>query len=445
MNCPYPDCGGAVEKGCAACPACRRILKNCPNSGCGAANRFWASYCTSCGGPLPEASENWQGARGGCQKTGKTPCTVEKDIHNWRIEPIAEIAPPASGRAGVQWPSLLIYGNYLVTGYATGGIGIFDISAASGMTLKEVNSIELGQPLYSSPAIGRESLYAGAGDSLFAYSMSMLLEGKTSQPRWKISLDRAVVHSILPVGDTLAVIARTRDGLWEVGAVGGISGNRPGAYRLVHRSATVSSLAGNSLYAHGGAGESTFYFFFFSSNGKSTLVHKVDINPADGSLSAGAHTFNINLPQKDPSLMPVAAVGNIVYVLAGDGCLFKFNAAQRTGQRMGNMGGLKDFVLLSPNTPVMAAENGVFRLDSANRIRLEGPYESITAPPVLLGDRALILGLDQGEIRLYSPDRLSSEKTLQVEYGRSVVSVAASRNIIAAISDSGLAKVWLVL
>ncbi|MBI5844835.1 MAG: hypothetical protein HZB23_09235 [Deltaproteobacteria bacterium] len=445
MNCPYLDCGGALETGGQSCPECRRIIKTCQNAGCGASNRFWARYCTACGEPLAEVSFNWPCARGGCQRTGRAPCLKETDIHNWKLSPLSEIAPPAKGQAGVQWPSLLIYGDCLVTGYAAGCIRIFDLSARSGAAAPEVNSIELGEHLYSSPAISRESLYVGAGNSIFAYSMSMLLEGKSSQPRWKKSLDRAAVHSIMPVGDVLAVTSKSPDGLWEVGALKGVSGNRPPDYLPIHKAATVSSLAGNSLYAQGVAGESKFYFFFFSSNGRDTLVHKVDVNPVDCSLTMGSHTFNINLPVKDPSLMPVAAVGNIVYVLAGDGALFRFNAVQRTGQRMGNFGGLRDFALLSPNTPIVAADNAVFRLDGANRIRLEGPCENITAPPVLMGDKALILGLGQGEIRLYHPERLSHEKTLQVEYGRSVVSVAVSRNIVAAVSDSGLAKVWLVL
>lgn len=446
MNCPYMDCSHAVREGEQLCSGCRRILKICQKDNCRAANRFWASFCTSCGGPLSETSTNWQGFRGGVQRTCKTPAVTDKDVSTWKTELIAEIPPTAEGQAGTQWPSLLIYGDHILTCYPSGRISIFDIARRKGAGPPEFQDIELGQPLYASPALDRENLYAGAGDTLFVYSLPMLLDGGINSPKWTKKINCAGIHSIMPLGDCLAATVRRLDGLWEIGAVMGAAGNLPGDWRPIVSAPSLSAAAGNCLYAPGRPEDSRFYFFFFSWGGRQTLAHRVDVGTGDGSLKLSSYAMKISLAQKaDPNSMPVSAVGNVVHLIAGDGCLYRFNAAAKIMQRLGNRSGLRDFAQLSPTSLIVFTGTDVFRLESGNRLGLESPYDAVSAPPVLMGESALVLGMAQGEVRICHPSRLSHEASLVVEHGRQVVAVAASRNIIAAVSDSGLAKAWLVL
>jgi hypothetical protein len=412
VTCPYvePKCDSSVAPGERRCQ-CGRVLTRC--SSCGASNRAFANFCRSCGERLPVSSSNWTGFRGSSRRLGFNP-------HDPGPDPVIAKIPLAL-HLGNECRALLAYDSHLVAVSHSGVVEIADVVAK-----RSVCRFQALGPVTAQPCIRDGVLYLAAAAQLSAYSLGALTH---AQPRvhalWTIPLGGTPIHALTPVGDGLYVTVASPS--WrEIRVIENLA--HPAAPRRIHGATRTSWLAADARNA---------YAVFLSQNdGEAMYLHV-----AGEELTTRAVSLQ-PVPEH-----PIAIIGGTLFGIFGQSHrLYRIDVA--TGGVEEALDEDTQFFALSTEDdewdrdPVVIDSSGV--LFSRTGVRdAFGPHDrAIKGSPLIVRNSAVVIGMEDGRVRVYNLAQLPRHETWLVGGGSAAITALASfDNYIAAGNRDGVVEV----
>lgn len=412
VTCPYsePKCNSRVAGDARRCQ-CGRMLKRC--DACGAHNRAFANFCRTCGRGL-SSHFNWTGFRGGTRRLGFNPSGPEADGLTTQLSLTLNL--------GSECRSLLAYDGHLVAVSHSGAVVIADV-----LTATSVCRFQAQGPVTAQPCIRGGILYLAGGGQLSAYSLgSVTLRQPRVHSLWTVPLGGTPIHALTPVGDRLYVTVASLS--WrEVQVIETVT--RPSAPQRVHGALRMSWVA-----ADPGQGDAVF---FSQNDGGDMQLHV-----AGAKLTT--HTVALEqLPEH-----PIAVIGRTVFGIFGDGHrLVRIDAS--TGAIEEPLAEDTQFFALShareeewDRESVVIDSRGI-TFSSAGVRDAFGPLDrAVKGSPLIIRNSAVVVGMDDGRIRVYNLAHLPRHEVWVVGGSSSPITALASFDeFIAAGNRDGVVEV----
>jgi hypothetical protein len=423
MECPYSHLGcpeRAVPPGVEACPHCGRFLKSCPDPGCRAPNRAWANYCRSCRTALPLTAGNWLAFRGGPERLGLNafpPAYQAGDPLEIRdVDGVTQL--------GDFCRSLLGYDRHLVAVSQSGSIAVIDAGRpTAGLRLKADG------PISCEPCIDQGILYLGSPGRLSAYSLgaAALLQPRL-EPLWQLALPGTPIQALTALENRLYVTVV--NGQRAVMVVDGLQQGAGATLRTLYTGDRPSWLAADPA-AHQVA--------FLSEDAGALKQHTVThgAGRAEASVRVLAH-----LPRPFADNVPIALLeGKIFGVFGEEERLCRIDLRSGELEHLGDddtklfaLRTLRDGVRI--DTTGIAFSGAEIR-DSFNLL------DRVKVSPVLLGDRAAVLGMQDGRLQIYDAAHPPRHEVRRLTGdGEPITALASFHNFVAAGNARGIVKLY---
>lgn len=428
MNCPYPNCNTSELKNSDIyCPECQKPLKRCP--ACATANRSFAVYCRNCAGRLPESKYNWPMAKGGPQGLGINRHNKPGKVADMSIRDIKTIRLPDWCRC------ILVYDDHLFAFSQGGQVDITDISRSTAV---HVLSFNLGSNIISMPAVHQGSLYVGVERHIYAYSLGALIAGQpNAEPRWGLQTTGTPIKSLVPVGNELYYTLMNLEKRHEIHVIQNIQG--------AYVNSSVKITAGDHLSSIAGVSTAKTHKIYFLSAANRNENHLHVINHSRGKKPDTKVVPIRSAPSRFRKRIPIAVIGAQVYLV-----FQKDNSLCRIDGNTGQIDRIfckhvKDFVLEGLNEPIVTTSQGAFIRKTNREITLSSG-ESIRSWPLILKDRAVVLGMKDGSLHLYDIHNPGLPRIWEVSEKPSdfITAMAAYKNVIAAGNSKGVVKVGVM-
>lgn len=433
MSCPYlqSDCPElTLPPDAVNCPQCMRFLKSCPT--CGTKNRSFANYCRACRSKFPMSRGNWLGYKGGVQRLGLNASSGPGlEAASWSGLDIQEKS--INLQLGDSCRGLLGYDRHLIAVSQSGTIEICDPELpASGLRLKTDG------PISCEPCIEDGILYLGSPGRLTAYSLGALtLASPKLTPLWQQSLSGTPVQALTALENRLYVNAVQANGRWEVQVFENLDRTPPSPGRVVHANSRISWMA---------ADPEKLEVVFFSQEGEDARLLTIAHNTPRGEISS--HQL-LRIPRPFADNVPIAFLGGKIFGVFGDEeRLCRIDA--RTGEFEQSLGA--DIKLFSLNRErerdwdgdgVQIDTNGIHFL-RADVKEFFAPLDRVVkGSPVIVQGRAVVVGMQDGRLRIYDLLRLPRYESLRLTGdGEPITALASFRSYVAAGNVKGIVKVF---
>jgi putative pyrroloquinoline-quinone-binding quinoprotein len=429
VSCPYfqPECQEAeLAAAATSCPQCARVLKSCPE--CGTRNRAFANYCRTCRTRLAAASGNWLSHRGTVQRLGLNalpgpPAGAQEGFEIDELDLQLEL--------GDHCRSLLGYDRHLIAVSQSGTVEIRDPQLPrEGLRLKAAG------PVSCEPCIDDGVLYVGSPGSLTAYSLGALtLTQPRLAPLWQLRLPGTPVQALTVLADRLYVTVVHPDLRREVLVVESLKRNPPPAGRSLHGGAKLSWTA---------ADPASGQVVFLSQQGQSVQLHRV---VHDGVRPELATQPLAGVPYPLAENVPIAFLGGKVFGVFGDDeKLCRIDATSgELEQALGD--DIKQFSLSQDGDGRWDGDgaqifaNGIHFLRAARTERFAPLERVVKGSPILLKDRAVVVGMLDGRVRIYDLSRLPRYEQVRLTGGSEpITALAAFDSYVAVGNAKGVVK-----
>lgn len=432
MSCPYfqSSCPEpTLPADASSCPSCRRFLKRCP--ACGVRNRAFANACRSCGSVLTVAPGNWTSCKGSSQRLGLNGFAPAQEPRRGSSLEVRETNLQL--QLGENCRSLLGYDRHLVAISQGGSVEVCDPGMpASGVRFKADG------PISCDPCIDRGVLYLGSRGRLAAYSLGALtLANPRLAPLWQIQLSGIPIQALTILGNRLYVTVSREDGSREVQVVENLERNPPSPARAVHVSQRLSWTAADPVSQE---------LVFLSQQGESTQLHTlVHGGPR---MELASRTLP-GIPGPFADQVPIALLGGKVFGVFGDEeKLCRLDA--RTGEFEQSLGAdTKLFALCQDRgrawdgDGVQIGTGGVLFLRAGFKEPLPPLERVVKGSPVVVQGRAVVLGLQDGRLRIYDLRHLPRNDVRRLGGdGEPISALASFHNYVAAGNAKGVVKVF---
>ncbi len=420
MNCPYPDCTRRGLQGNEKrCPQCHRFLTAC--SHCRELNRAFANHCRKCGQELSRTGFDWQGFKGGPERTGFNPFD--------RAEGTRDLEEVLHLELDDRCKSLLSCDEHLIAVSANGRIEIIDAA-----TRQRKAGLKTEGPITCEPCVHRGSLYLGSRNRLAAYTLGAITSATGSrEPRWEVPISGTPVQALLAIADRLYTTVGYRDGRpQEIQALDGIGGAQPSRPRAL--------ITGHRLSAPAGGTEPRRRIVFLSEDSGRLTLNRIDhgdgVNPEVTTLPVpGA-------PRELKSFVPIAVLRNKVLAVFGDDSKLCAFDAERGAFKTMIQEDVRELALNGPTDGVLLQGGAIFFL-YRNRPERLTPDDRISVPPVILGRRSVYVGMKDGRVRWYdlnNPAVMGEEHLAQ--RSEEVTALISFANYVAAGGSRGTVRLF---
>lgn len=424
MNCPYHLADCPHQQALAendSCPQCLRVIKRCDR--CQGWNPAFANFCRFCRQALSGADGNWLGYRGSARRLGLN--TAAPGAPASRSESLDVRETPLRMDLGRPCRSLLAYDRHVVAIAQDGSIEIGDAEQPESRYRFKAEG-----PVSCEPCIDQGVLYLGSRDLLTAYSLGALtIGGGRLTPLWHVRLSGTPIHALV-VQDRRLYVTLFKPPRKQV-QVFEIAGRTPGATgRVLHTSDVVSWLAGDPASRQ---------VVFLSLDGRSVHLHTVT-QPHD------EYTQRPLSMESFAEQQPVALLGGKVFgVFGAEDRLCQIDVHASTFDRALGF----DTKLFALGTDghgwngeaVRTDTTHVFFLPSDTREELP-PLDRVSqGSPIIVRDRAAVLGMQDGQVRLYDLHHLPRYISWRVAADEQPITALASfGHYVAAGNGKGVVK-----
>lgn len=387
------------------------MLKPC--SACETPNRAFANFCRSCGESLPSTNTNWTAHRGNGRRLGLNPVTVGSPYLIDRVQ--------MTLRLGDSCSSLLGYDGHLVAVSIKGLVEIVEPARN-----QSVCRFQVAGAVTSDPCIHNGVLYVTAGRQLVAYALSSLtLNPPRVRPLWSISLDATPVHPLTVAGGRLYVTLANRDGR-EVHVLDDLL--HPANTRLLYGARQVSWVAADP--------QNTRALFFSDDGDGNVQLHTVD---------------------RDLITNPVLVdrLGQSAIAVIGDSVFGSFGETNRLYRIDSTSGSIEEpleddtqlFALSADGDDewdrdaVYVDTSGVSFVRPGVRDTFEPHDRATKGSPLMIRDSAVLIGMQDGRVRIYDLAHLPSYETWLVAGGSAISALASFESYVAAGNTNGFVEV----
>ena len=425
-DCPYVDCQqDDIEVTAEECPSCKKWLKRCGK--CRTPNRSFANYCRFCGELLPGANESWSGCKGDIQRRALNRFVIPHSPPDLEVTEIQSTEFP--GRCG----SILADDGYLIAVSENGIIKVIDLNRLK----KEPYTFMTDGNIYAEPALHHGTLYIGTVKNqdqekgiIFAYTLGRIsLNPPEVVPRWSMDLKGTPVQALLPFADRLYLNMGFKDGHREVHIIDDIKGTKPTMPKCVYKGELSSTLAADPF--------TNKVFFLSETSGR------LYINMFDHSLGTAPEMMSMQVKDAPNGLqdyIPIAVLGAKLFAVFGENKeLCRLDVHNKNFETT-ITNRVRKFAVPSISKQIIINSRGVFSTPGGMQENLMGG-ESVISGPVVLRDRAVVVGLRDGKIRFYNLNKLSIHNETQVFHtDERVQTMAAYKNMIAVGNQKGKVK-----
>ncbi len=419
MNCPYPDCSKKkLPKGTNRCPQCRRFIKPCRQ--CKELNRALSRFCRACGRRLVDSQEDWLGYKGGPERCGLNRYRHPKGLRNLTLKELL--------RLDLEDPccSLLSCEGLLIAISECGIIEAADL-AGSGRPIRwRADGAVCGQP-----CVERGSLYIGGENWVAAYSLAGLTRTPPRlEPRWTVRLQGTPMHSLLAQEGRLYLNVGFADGTRQVQVIDNIDGPQPSRARILFSSRILSSLVGSPPPGK--------WVSFLSQENGDTVVYRVEHQESTPKYSKKPIK---GAPRPLRDHVPIAAIGKKIFAVFGDDDLLCRIDAEDAVFDVGIHPDTKRFALSGLGDGIVVHTAALFFI-KRNAEEALSHLDRVKGPPVILKDRAALLGFQNGRLRVHDLNNPAfyQEHSISDKEFAAVTALASFRDYIAAGSDDGTVK-----
>jgi hypothetical protein len=334
--------------------------------------------------------------------------------------------------------SILANDGYLVAVSENGSIKVMDLNRAA----KEPHTFTTDGNILAEPALHNGTLYIGnirnqqvGKGGIYAYTLGGIsLDPPEINLRWDMDLKGAPVQAVLPFDDRIYLNIGYKDGRREIHVIDNIKGSKPTGPTCVYNGVRSSTLA---------ADPPTKKVFFLSTERGQLFINVFD-------HSNGTPPVMSSRPVKDapPDFLehiPIAVLGAKIFAVFGDKkdlCRldeYKSSFDTKITARVRN------YALAGMNKQVVINSTGVFStVGNRQEDLIRG--ESIISGPVVLRDRAAVVGMRDGKVRFYKLNSLSIQDESPV-FGSNekVQTLAAFKDMIAAGNHKGKVKLLKII
>ncbi len=425
-DCPYVDCQqDDIEVTAEECPECKQWLKRCGK--CRTPNRAFANYCRFCGELLTGSNESWSGCKGDIQRRGLNRFVIPHSPPDLEVTELKSTG--FSGKCG----SILADDGYLIAVSENGIIQVMDFNRLEN----EPYTFMTDGNIYAEPALHNGTLYVGTvksqdqeRGSIFAYTLGgVSLNPPEVVPRWNMDLKGTPVQALLPFADRLYLNMGFKDGHREVHIIDNIKGTKPTSPLCVYNGGLSSTLAADPF---------TQKVFFLSENKGRLFINMFDhsVGTAPGMMSVEVK----DAPSGLQDFIPIAVLGTKLFAVFGENKeLCRLDVPNKNFEtKITNW--VRKFAVPSISKQIIINSRGVFSTPDSQQENLMGG-ESVISGPVVLRDRAVVVGLRDGKIRFYNLNKLSIHNEIQVfQTDERIQAIAAYKNMIAVGNQKGKVK-----
>lgn len=425
-DCPYLECKHEnIEPNVSACPTCGHWLKRCRQ--CGVSNRSFANYCRFCGEALPSSPHSWCGYRGNVQRIGLNRFVVPHSPPEIKIKEVASFR--FSGRCR----SILLQDQYLVAVSDNGVIKALDMQHPR----REPFTFNAHGSILAEPALHNGTLFVGAVKNenrekgvIYAFPLGGLsLTSPEANLHWDIDLEGKPVQALLPFFDRLYLNV-SKNERREIHVIDNIDGNKPIGPVRVYSGQRSSTLVGD---------QPTRKVFFLSEQ-----EGQLYINVFDHTSGTPSRMGSKPIKEAPPDFLdyiPVAAIGSKLFAVFGESknlcridihtCCFDTQITDR----------VRNYALAGMNNQMVINTRGLYST-SENMQENVQQGENIVSGPVVLRDKAVVVGMKDGKVRFYKLSSLSIQGIFQVFNAEDrVQTLAAYKNYVAVGNPKGEVKV----
>jgi hypothetical protein len=398
---------------------CRRLIKLCPK--CRQPNRAFANFCSACSTPLPDSDEDWSAFKGGPRRLGYNPAVQAGLFGDLTIREILELRLEDRCRTILSWDHHVI---------AISQKGVMDIVEIGTGALPLRLTVD--GPVTCEPCISRGTLFLGAPGRVTAYPLGALtLHPPRLEPRWGISLPGTPIQALTVLEDSLYVTVIRPDQKNEILSLGQIHGNRPSTPKSLFTARRLGWMA---------AEPSSRSVVFLSEEGGDLWLHCADHSRGDHPGLTSRRLLQTPRPFADN--VPIAVLEDKLFGVFGEAdplCRIdfqdgSFDQVLRDDTKIFSMSGLRDGIHID--------SAGIFFL-GPNISDALNPFERVKCPPVILGDCAAAIGLQDGRIRVYDLHNPPRHEVLRLANEPDEITALASfRTYLAAGNAGGIVKVF---
>ena len=407
--CPYPDCSGVLTAQ-GGCPSCGRLTKRC--RACGEYSRAFALFCRVCGAPFPVCETDWTQFKGPRGRSGLSAFDAGRRL----IELDHEHPLVADDALVLEGPcrSLLVHEGHVFafwTGREKSGVTVARIEAEG---LMPTAVFGLDAPINAEPVVHAGSLYLAAGHVLLAYTLAELAQGRPA-PRWSLRLPAVPVTALLAVGDSLYLPLAYDRQRGDLVRFDGIAAAAPPRGVPLHQGPVPTSPV-----AHAGPDGTTAVSFLAA-------------YPKGLFLGRTIHGDAQDAPRWQPvqgaggpvdPFHPLACVDGKIYAVFSEAmtlCRIGIDqpmieaciAPHTKGFALSRQGQAFVTTPMSVQLPHLALEE---RLSAG---------ETISSPPLILGEFAALVGLGEGMVRAYDLTNLPRSRDWAVSRPSARVTILA--------------------
>ncbi|HLP62758.1 MAG TPA: hypothetical protein VK186_28225 [Candidatus Deferrimicrobium sp.] len=429
-DCPYTDCRQQdIPAYIEICPGCNRWLKRC--NICSTANRVFSNFCRYCGGIIPDSNESWSGCKGGGQRSGLNRYVIQNSPPDIKLNELKNFSLSKRCRAA------LAADGFFITISDDGMIKIINLNNLG----EEPFSFNINNKIFAEPAVHKGTLYVGCiqdedqdKGAIHAYTLGGIsLDPPEVQLRWTVSLKGTPVQALLPFENRLYLNIGHKNGGREIHVIENIMGNKPTDTISVYNGERSSTVVGDIP---------TKRVFFLSKNDKQLLINTFDhTKNSPEMISKEVH----DSPSDILDHIPISVLGSKVFAVFGEKRdLCRLDSFENIFESR-ITGKVRQFALAGMNKHIIINSTGVFSsIGNAQENLNQG--ESIISGPIVLRDKAVLVGLNDGRIRFYNLNNISVQNDFQVFNGNEKVQVLASfRDIIAIGNQNGGIKLLQLL
>jgi hypothetical protein len=335
--------------------------------------------------------------------------------------------------------SILVDDGYLAAASEDGSVKILDLNRLE----MEPYTFSTGGKIFAEPALHNGTLYIGnvrdkdmGKGGVCAYTMGGIsFEQPEVKLRWDMDLNGNPVQAVLPFDDRIYLNIGYMDGHREIHVIDNIKGSKPKTPKCVYSGVRSSTLA---------ADPPTKRVLFLSEERNQLFINVFE-------HSNGAAPEMVSIPVKDAPLdflehVPIAVLGAKIFAVFGDNTrdLCRLDAHKSSFDTK-ITGRVRNFALAGMNKQFITNSTGVF--STAGNIQedlIRG--ESIVSGPIVLRDKAAVVGMRNGKIRFYKLNALSRQNEFPVfEANDRVQTLAAFKDMIAAGNHKGKVKLLKII
>jgi hypothetical protein len=375
------------------------------------------------------------GYKGGSQRLGLNTGPVPAAAAPLRIGQ-GLVEKSLSLQLGDSCRSLLGYDRHLIAVSQGGTIEICDPERpAANLRLKTDG------PISCEPCIEEGLLYLGSPGRLTAYSLGALtLAMPRLSPLWQLPLSGTPVQALTAQGNRLYINVVQANGRKEVQVFEHLDRNPPPAGRALHTASRVSWSAGCPRNEQ---------VVFFSENDGQTVLHMV--TPGASHAEIGHHPISrAPLPFAD-NIPIIVAGGKIFGVFGEDEKLCRFDI--RTGELEQSLGNdTKLFSIVQEHgrdwdgDGVKVDSHGVHFLRADVKDTFSPLERVVKGSPVIVQGRAVVIGMQDGRIRIYDLLRLPYYESLRLTSdGEPITALASFRSYVAAGNVKGVVRLFEIV